>query len=175
MVGLVGGVWLDIKRTIALDFSMTYNGRTIALEFKTHLHPVEQSCFVHIVDVLELVLIQDLPNLGPLTLDHFHVDRSALSKAAVRPDPMAVLEGLEPAVGKLKSSVVGIQTIQDLLCTLFEEITAHVDAVLIGVEPLRQSLLHFRILNGALAFLAEIDVVCHLEQLSGALEGARDG
>ena len=127
------------------------------------------------IDVLELILIQDLLNLAPLALNQFHVDRSALFKAAVRPDPMAGLEGLEPAVGKLKSSVVGIHMIHDLLCTLFEEITAHVDAVLIGVEPLCQSLLHLRILNGALAFLVEIDVVCRLEQFSGAPEGARDG
>ena len=40
MVGLVGGDWLHIKRTIALDFPMTYNGRTIVLEFKTHMHHV---------------------------------------------------------------------------------------------------------------------------------------
>jgi hypothetical protein len=64
-----------------------------------------------------------------------------------------------------------IQTIQNFLCALFDEIAAHVDTVLIGVEPLRQIHLHLMIFNSPNAFLDEIDVVFLLEQLYGALEG----
>jgi hypothetical protein len=65
-------------------------------------------------------------------------------------------EGLQPAVGKLISSMAGIRMIKDSIGTLFEKIAAHVDAVLIGV-------------NSVLAFLADMDVFCHVERSFGLM------
>ena len=67
------------------------------------------------------------------------------------------------------------ETGEDLFCALSEQITAHVDAILIGVEPFRISLLHLRMLHSALAFLVEVGILFHLKQLSRAREGAWNG
>ena len=75
-------------------------------EIKLYLHPVEQSRFVHVAHVRKRVIVQDLPNFGPLLLNKLHVDRSAFSKAAIQTDPMTGLKEIKPAVEKFESGIV---------------------------------------------------------------------
>ena len=140
-------------------------------EIKLYLHSVEQSRFVHVVHVRKRVLVQDPPNFGPLRLNMRHIDKYAFSKAAIRTGPMKGLKGIKQAIGKFESDMIRMQTFQYLPFTLFKYIAAHVDTILIGMKPLCQSLLHLRIFHFALAFMAEIDVVCHFKQLCRAVGG----
>jgi hypothetical protein len=60
-----------------------------------YLHPIEKSNFVHIIDVLPRILIQDVTYGWKGVGKSSHVDKTTFAKATVGPNAMAGLERLK--------------------------------------------------------------------------------
>jgi hypothetical protein len=63
-----------------------------------YLHPIEKFSFVHIINVLPRILIQDVTYGWKGVGKSSHVDRATFAEAAVGPNVMAGLERLKPAI-----------------------------------------------------------------------------
>jgi len=72
---------------------------------------------------------------------------------------MASLESFQPTVRELKRWVSGIKVIQDLSSVFLDEIAAHVDPLLVDLEPHGQCCFHLRILYRALTLQIEVGVI----------------
>lgn len=68
------------------------------------MHPIEQARLIYDVDILFFILIvsEDLPQQRSKFCDSNHVDRAALSKAAIGADSIASFDRFQPSIEKLK-------------------------------------------------------------------------
>jgi hypothetical protein len=101
----------------------------------TYLHSVKQSSFIHVVDVMPLILIQNQTNLRQALFNHSHVGWSRLPKAVVGLDVAPIFECLQPPIWELKGPVARVQLGKEVRSLLFGEITWHIDLVLVCEEP----------------------------------------